>query len=110
MIIPRIIQPPLADGAARPFWSVMIPTYQPRADYLRQAIESVLQQDAGAGEMQIEVVDDASPEINVAALVKTIAGDRVAFSSTKKKSGTGRVLEYLHSPGTWQVGAPFASR
>ena len=87
MIIPRIIQPPLADGAARPFWSVMIPTYQPRADYLLPAIESVLQQDAGAGEMQIEVVDDASPEINVAALVKTIAGDRVAFSSTKKNLG-----------------------
>ncbi|MEI7533771.1 MAG: glycosyltransferase [Verrucomicrobiae bacterium] len=106
MIIPRIIQPPRLDGAPRPFWSVMIPTYQPRADYLRQTIESVLQQDAGAGEMQIEVVDDASPEIteiNVAALVKTIAGDRVAFSSTKKNLGLAGCWNTCieHARGEW---------
>ena len=42
---------------ARPFWSVMIPTYNARADYLEETLNSVLQQDPGPGQMKIEVVD-----------------------------------------------------
>lgn len=65
----------------------MIPAYRPGADYLRSALESVLQQDPGSGQMQIEVVDDSSPDVDVAALVRTVAGGRVAFSSTSKNLG-----------------------
>ena len=63
--------------ADRIFWSVMIPTYNPKAEYLSQALVSVLQQAPGPEQMQIEVVDDCSPGTDVAALVKSIAGERV---------------------------------
>lgn len=51
-----------------PFWSVMIPTYRPDPVYLRQTLESVLSQRVGE-EMEIVVVDDASPDVDVAAMV-----------------------------------------
>lgn len=70
-----------------PFWSIMIPTYRPQEDYLRQTLESVLSQAPGPEQMQIEVVDDASPDVDVAALVKSIAGGRVVFSATAKNLG-----------------------
>jgi len=72
---------------ALPFWSVMIPTYRPPEHYLRQALESVLQQDPGRDQMQIEVVDDCSPAGDTAALVRRIAGDRVACSRTPRNLG-----------------------
>ena len=71
----------------RPFWSVMIPTYRPDERYLRQAIESVLQQAPGPEQMQIEVVDDCSPEGDVAAIVKSIAGERVKVEQTPRNLG-----------------------
>ena len=40
----------------------MIPTYNPRADYLEETLRSVLQQDPGPEQMQIEVVDDGSTD------------------------------------------------
>ena len=49
--------PPVPAGEARPFWSVMIPTYN-CAVYLRETLASVLAQDPGPDRMQIEVVDD----------------------------------------------------
>ena len=52
---------PLISHATRPFWSVMIPTYKARPDYLEETLESVLQQDPGPAQMQIEVLDDCSP-------------------------------------------------
>src|SRR5262249_57072596 len=70
----------------RPFWSVMIPTYEPKR-YLGQAIESVLAQDTGADEMQIEVVDDGSTEVDVERLVRNMAGDRVAFHRRSERGG-----------------------
>jgi hypothetical protein len=33
---------PVAADAPRPFWSVMIPTYQPNADFLRATLDAVL--------------------------------------------------------------------
>ena len=62
-----------------PFWSVMIPTYR-AGTYLRECLESVLSQDPGPTQMQIEVVDDASPPggTDIADAVRQIAGDRVA--------------------------------
>jgi GT2 family glycosyltransferase len=65
----------------------MIPTYRPQEAFLRKTLESVLQQDAGADTMQIEVVDDGSPEGNVEAMVKSIAGARVQISRTPKNLG-----------------------
>ncbi|MGM0588351.1 MAG: glycosyltransferase [Bacteroidota bacterium] len=60
----------------RPTWSVMIPTYDSN-DHLRQTLESVLVQDMGRERMQIEVVDDASPNHDTKSLVREVAGERV---------------------------------
>jgi hypothetical protein len=65
----------------------MIPAYNPSKDYLEQTLRSILAQDAGPDQMQIEVVDDCSPRVDVAALVREIAGDRVKFSQTPKNLG-----------------------
>jgi glycosyltransferase involved in cell wall biosynthesis len=65
----------------------MIPTYNPRPDYLEQALRSVLQQDPGSEQMQIEVVDDCSPHGAPAELVRRIAGDRVAVHREPKNNG-----------------------
>lgn len=65
----------------------MIPTYRPNEIYLRQTLESVLQQDPGPAEMQIEVVDDCSPDVDVAATVNLVAGARVRVSRTSNNLG-----------------------
>jgi glycosyltransferase involved in cell wall biosynthesis len=52
-----------------PRWSVMIPTYNPTG-HLREALAAVLEAQRSLAEpMQIEIVDDASPSVDVAALV-----------------------------------------
>jgi glycosyltransferase involved in cell wall biosynthesis len=56
----------------------MIPAYN-RTKYLEKTLTSVLSQDPGAEEMQIEVVDDASFLDDPEPLVRRIAGDRVSF-------------------------------
>jgi glycosyltransferase involved in cell wall biosynthesis len=74
-------------AAARPFWSVMIPTYKPRADYLKETLKSVLQQDLGPDQMQIELVDDCSPDGAPVQLVREIAGDRVTINCELRNNG-----------------------
>jgi glycosyltransferase involved in cell wall biosynthesis len=54
----------------------MIPTCDD-ADLLPRALRSVLEQDPGPEQMQVQVVDDASGDADVVALVRELAGDRV---------------------------------
>ncbi|MEI9864573.1 MAG: glycosyltransferase family A protein [Limisphaerales bacterium] len=84
---PPIIPSVREDGQPLLFWSVMIPAYNPGRNYLEQTIRSVLKQDPGPEQMQIEVVDDCSPKVDVAALVQEIAGERVSVSRTPKNLG-----------------------
>jgi glycosyltransferase involved in cell wall biosynthesis len=72
----------------------MMPVYRPDAHYFRQALESVLHQDEGPERMQIDVVDDCSPDMDVEAMVREIGGGRVAFSRTPKNLGL---------PGCWNT-------
>ena len=51
----------------------MIPTYNPRADYLEETLRSVLQQDPGPEQMQIEVVDDRSMDDTASELFAALA-------------------------------------
>ena len=82
----QVIHPLLPD-ATRPFWSVMIPTYKARPDYLEETLKSVLQQDPGPAQMQIEVVDDCSPDGAPMELVRRVAGDRVAVHREPANNG-----------------------
>jgi glycosyltransferase involved in cell wall biosynthesis len=65
----------------------MIPTYNPREDYLEEALRSVLEQDPGPERMQIEVVDDCSPDKDVKKMVEALAGKRIEVSKTPKNMG-----------------------
>lgn len=98
-----VIPPVPQDGPPRPFWSVMIPAYNPPAGYLEETLRSVLVQDPGPEQMQIEVVDDCSPQVDVAALVHKIAGDRVKVSRTPGNQGLAGCwnMALARSRGEW---------
>lgn len=68
----------VAERVQRPRWSVMIPTYN-CARFLGQTLESVLAQDPGTDQMQIEVVDDCSTSDDPMAVVEKIGRGRVSF-------------------------------
>ncbi|OUL26016.1 glycosyl transferase family 2 [Nostoc sp. RF31YmG] len=78
----------IPEGIHRPFWSVMITTYK-RTEYLADAIKSVLEQGIEADEMQIEVVDDCSPEnIEVIeVIVNEVGQGRVSLYRQPKNVG-----------------------
>jgi glycosyltransferase involved in cell wall biosynthesis len=76
----------VAEGIHRPFWSVMIPTYN-CAKYLERTLKSVLQQDPGPAEMQIEVVDDCSTKDDPEAVVENLAKGRVSFCRQARNVG-----------------------
>jgi glycosyltransferase involved in cell wall biosynthesis len=85
------VKPPtigvLPVGDDRPFWSVMIPTYNPRADYLEQALQSVLKQDPGPDQMQIEVVDDCSNDKTAFEVANRLGPGRVTFHCESENRG-----------------------
>src|SRR4051812_10436192 len=81
---PRI--DPLPNGTARPRFSVMIPAYN-YAQYMRGTLQSVLGQDPGPAEMQIEVVDDCSTTHDAETAVREIAGGRIGFHRQPRNVG-----------------------
>ena len=88
----------------------MIPTYNPRHEYLKETLLSVLQQDPGPEQMQVEAVDDCSTGMDVAALVKAIAS--LSGSNFLEPPGIwvfGWLLERLHRTFARPMGAYFAS-
>jgi glycosyltransferase involved in cell wall biosynthesis len=98
----------LPAGQPRPLWSVMIPTFN-SGELLRQALESVLAQDPGAEQMQIEVVDDCSTAGDPASLTHELGGERVGFFRQTANRGhvenfntcllrsRGRLIHLLHA-------------
>ena len=85
MFDPPVILPvPVPD--ARPKWSVMIPTFN-GTRYLQQTLESVLAQDQGADNMQIEVIDDCSTTNDPEAIVKKVGRGRISFYRNPKNRG-----------------------
>ncbi len=93
---------PVPAGAARPFWSVMIPTYN-EDDYLRITLRSVLDQDPGPDAMQIEVIDDGSTRGDPAAVVREEGGGRVAFHRNPRNLGATETFNMClrRSRGHW---------
>jgi glycosyltransferase involved in cell wall biosynthesis len=93
---------PVPADVHRPLWSVMIPTYN-CAHYLERTLKSVLAQDAGPEDMQIEVVDDCSTKDNPEAIIKEICGARVSFFRQPKDLGSSANLTSCiqRSKGYW---------
>ena len=83
---------PVADQKHRPLFSVMIPCYN-CSPYLIEAIRSVLIQDLGPQLMEIAVVDDASTDTNVEALVNYIGKGRVSYFRQPQNVGSLRNFE-----------------
>lgn len=83
---------PVSDGTPRPLWSVMIPTYN-CADYLRETLKSVLDQDLGSEVMQIEVIDDHSTKDDPKAVVEELGRGRVSFYQQPQNVGFIRNFE-----------------
>lgn len=98
--LPRIT--PAPEGP-RCLWSVMIPTYNPKPGYLEETLRSVLQQDPGREVMQIEIVDDGSPNGAPVELVRQTAGDRVTVHSEPRNRGLAGIwnLCIQRARGEW---------
>lgn len=76
----------ISDDSYRPFWSVMIPTYN-NIRYLEQTLNSVLEQDPGSHEMQIEVIDDCSTKDDPEEIVREVGKGRISFSRQPQNVG-----------------------
>ena len=87
MANPPVIPPLKEGGSPRPFWSVMIPTYNPRSNFLEETLTSVLQQDPGPDQMQIEVVDDGSNDDIASEVTRRVGAGRVMFHHVSEKQG-----------------------
>jgi len=70
---PSALEIPAVSATPRPRISVMLPVYEPLESYFHAALTSVLEQSADGAEMQIAVVDDASPTVDVPASIAKIA-------------------------------------
>jgi hypothetical protein len=81
---PRI--EPLQSPRRRPFWSVMIPVYNP-TDILRETLNCVLAQDPGPNDMEIVVVDNCSTRGDPEKLVREIGGGRIRFHRQSENVG-----------------------
>jgi glycosyltransferase involved in cell wall biosynthesis len=82
---------PLALNIKCPLWSVLIPTYN-CANYLKETLASVLEQDPGEASMEIIVVDDHSTKDDPEAVVKEFGKGRVKF--IRQEKNVGKVKNY----------------
>jgi len=80
----------------------MIPTYE-ADDLLEETLLRVLEQDPGSGEMQIEVVDDASTGAKPEGVVERVGGGRVGFYRQPSNVGAPRNFNTCveRAAGTW---------
>lgn len=84
-VIPVI--PAVPEGIPRPFWSVMVPTYN-CDDLLVLTLRSLLDQDPGPERMEIVVVDDCSPGAARAdEIVRRLAPARIGFHRHERNLG-----------------------
>jgi len=103
---PPIVRP-IEGVINRPQWSVMIPVYN-CSKHLPGTLESVLCQDIPPSQIQIEVVDDCSTDVNVEELVLKIGQGRVRYFRQEKNVGSlqnfatclnrsqGKLIHLLH--------------
>ena len=70
-------------------WSVMIPAYNP-GSYLAETLRSVLREDIGPDQMQVEVLDDCSTRDDVAGMVAEVGQGRVRYFRQPQNVGLTR--------------------
>lgn len=87
---PVILPIPIKEN--QPIWSVMISVYNTYA-YLQTTLLAILELDKGMGIMQIMVVDDASKDGDVGAMVKDIGKGRIGYFKQPVHVGKLRNLE-----------------
>ena len=87
----NLFLPIVKSGIQRPLWSVIIPTYN-CAEFLKQTLQSVLDQDPGKAIMEIIVVDDYSTKDDPEAVVKKYGKGRVQF--IRQEKNVGKVKNY----------------
>ena len=113
MANPPLIFPLQEERSPRPFWSVMIPTYNPQPHYLEETLRGILLQDPGPEQMQIEVVDDGSANNTASEVVYRIGAGRVAFHArvavnalriVERQLTLGPGHEQLHAAGLAELG------
>ncbi|AFZ48015.1 glycosyl transferase family 2 [Cyanobacterium stanieri PCC 7202] len=72
----------------RPFWSVIIPTYNPDLEDLKRNLHSVLEQNISADMMEIYVVDDCSENGEaIKNLVKEVSDHRIKYYRNSQNLG-----------------------
>lgn len=86
----------------RPFWSVMIPAHKPN-NYVVEAIHSVLAQDPGSEQMQIEVLIDGPVSDEALDRIRRAGGARVSLYLHGKTVGQSRNLNTAiqRAAGEW---------
>lgn len=84
----------------------MMPTYNPRADYMKQALNSIL--DQANGEMEIIVVDNCSDRVDVKSIVEEVGQNKVYYTRNHENLGhvrnwnkcielaTGKYIHIIH--------------
>lgn len=85
--VPPVVQP------VRPLWSIMIPVYN-CAKFLPETLSSVLLECRDRPDVQIEVVDDASNDADIEAMVSSLAPGRVSYFRQPMNVGS---LKNFHS-------------
>ena len=103
MANPPLIFPLQEERSPRPFWSVMIPTYNPQPHYLEETLRGILLQDPGPEQMQIEVVDDGSANNTASEVVYRIGAGRVAFHAERQNRGLANTWDLCveRARGNW---------
>ena len=75
------------EAGNRPFWSVMIPCWNPDPRLLREAIASVLAAGIAPCEMQIALVDDGSPDFEGARFLREAGFSGIEFHGSDGHRG-----------------------
>ena len=73
--------------------SVLFPTYNTKEEYLREAIESVLNQTFS--DFEFIVLDDCSPDPNVEKVVKSYTDPRIRFYRNERNLGISQTRNKL---------------
>lgn len=102
---------PVREGVHRPRWSVVIPTFN-CANYLRQTLISVLEQNYSTEQMEIIVVDDCSTKDDPKVVIQEFEAGRIKFFRQEVNVGksknyskglsmsSGHLIHLLHGDDT----------